>query len=226
MRNKRAASEGDGALFYYFEAWFDESEDRISDAGKFIGEPRENRYSSKRNDSNVEFGAEFICLSVGDSAEDRVAMHLREHQDHAATQNRKQAREDPVDELPRLERIRVPGHDRQNEGKRDEHHQVAQIHEDSANQRQIANGEKLFSDANVFGFIDARVRTWLLGFPFYEFARFRFPVRDQDSLEQHFAETGVGSFERIHKNQANISTNQGNVFTIEEIFACYAENAR
>ena len=80
-------------------------EEETANGWKLGREQGQHRQSSKRDDANVEIGADFAGLSVGDAAQDGILGHLSEHNSYARRQRCKNWRERPADGAAGEERV-------------------------------------------------------------------------------------------------------------------------
>ena len=81
ISRRASRSEWIPFLFHDLEAWLNDSEYFSSYLGELVGEPSENGYGTEGDNANVEVAAKLVGLSVGNAAQDRIAMHLSKDPD-------------------------------------------------------------------------------------------------------------------------------------------------
>ena len=144
---------------------------------------------SKGNESEVEVDAEFVGRGVGDAAEDGVAVHLGEKPDESGAKEDEKKGEAPVDKLVGLEGVGVPRDDGEHEGRRDEEHEVVDVHQHGTYERYVTEDEKFFSQTDVewvLGCVWVRFRVlaaWIVRIVLDETDTLRVPVGDEQVRE-------------------------------------------
>src|SRR5271154_4637593 len=131
-------------LLDHLKTGLEDSKETSAYVGELIGQPGKNRNRTEGDDSQGEVETEFVGLCVCDATQDGVSMHLSKDPDYASAEEEKQKSETPVNELMGLEGIRVPRDDGEYEGRADEEHEVANIHEHRPDERNVTDYQQLF----------------------------------------------------------------------------------